>query len=1550
MWSSFVIVAALQWAAFDSAQLTEPKDISAVPRNLKESAIFLSADVYKEIYDRLNSIYKKIRFEKDPAELPPLYFLNITDANAFVSDFSDKALFFNAQYLLKVPFEEILAVTLGHEPNHFKKTQARRIFLGGSFLNEVDAEVGMIQRLLRQDPDKPAVTTPEPLPFHIPTILEYFDARNDYSSTHPNRAHISALLRQSYMREYSKRREVKKSTPFTLSERAKEELEWGITHSKPGQVIESEMSTSTTQAKNKMVFVQSLFEDPFEKIRDLSDRLFMATMDVLNTVSTDRRLLDDKHFIYEKLTPLREMKADILNAASLIQKIENPDKLKAGFSKWKKETLYSIALADAMNNLLGCNGPMAACEQLSQNSGNRFLNVLIDTNQFFLNLNETGDKKNKEFPLGELYRRNNSNHALQFYEFSLNLLHIYKNDLLTAIRRKNLSALEAALYFLKHNQFKKSGLYNDIKDAFLEAIQNLDVQQVITALEAQKASSALLIALDHGFEVDDITYNRITHKLPHGLRKQIVLKLNPLYYLSTSRSLASGDSAILEAQIKRLAENPIFFSALMSYLPDIAKSFGVNLEESKIDDIYSAAISQKIAELESDTDEIKKKNIIEEQIEYWAEIHARFTKAEYGLPSPIAQSYEDPALILKLILKRGDFDIDTAGLMSIFQTTFSNNLRRSDSRNLESTQFDMDNFLKQMGLHSDWLSEVVSLRGQTSLAEFRLRSLQKTSDKLIEYFSNHPLLLIKYCFDFSQHSDNSYKQSFYETLPWKQIFERLTPAQILTTALMRPSVGRDTLGFSKQNYLNSINTTNHLQNNHKLAQGRFIGSYYRRVIELLKTQQLSIEETLAILGQVNSQIPLNVPEQKELIKLLHERILKSDHPQEIYRFLSVLSPQMFSSYSDFRHFLMPILLRPFEQKNILKLNLSERKDLLSSLLGEYEKALLQKLGPIRLKDLFNQIAETVQSIPAEKPIFTLHLEKYEGTAATSLIHINQLLEIYDSLLPDQKWDLLQWFRGKNTELAELIQHKTQDLLLKQGYVLHSANQIESYLREQYDHLGSSARASFFHIALYGSSQLILHRKIDQKIKNEVFSGFPQQIRETIIELYDAVQYAVPPAFRELIIPIIFAESGKAGSPEDALYMVLSQMGPLVKKFGQTLAFDEHLPLSYRLKLQKLWDEVPHPGWWSVYDLLLHQYGDLISAGYRMVDIRNSGTTEIVVELRGPRGESRIVAVEHIGLERGAEVDEELLREFVNYLTTKAKNGGERYGFLKFITSDTSRTFKLERDRNHKPQIAPAMKATYLEAIKNLGGIQKGDLGSLKNWNFEFIPYESTKLTDQKTFLSQPVAKGVPLKNIQKDHPELYKEISEIILAVENRAQDLKDRPIDKDRMPGQVLVDISNRTITLLDHGQAKYISPQAFGLRDLFLTGSFTANPWQIAEVLKSLGVPIKKNEMADLKKSLMSVSQGFRPLQAFHWLSQKKYLDPEKLSQPTEDLLHLVRAKLRLAQWAQSIQSSTIEDSLKKSGVKAAVSLPGLAAIGKSCANSLIELLRSPTPEAPR
>ena len=505
----------------------------------------------------------------------------------------------------------------------------------------------------------------------------------------------------------------------------------------------------------------------------------------------------------------------------------------------------------------------------------------------------------------------------------------------------------------------------------------------------------------------------------------------------------------------------------------------------------------------------------------------------------------------------------------------------------------------------------------------------------------------------------------------------------------------------------------------------------------------------------------------------------------------------------------------------------------------------------------------------------------------------------------------------NRPLAWDLRFELQTRLAKSNILIQSAA-VETYLRARFRQLSPMARAGVFQLLMDGANTTLLRRA---SFRATIYRNIVRDLkglstRAAFVDVWEAGLKSLPEKLHSLVLSIALSESGEIGSPEVAVVTLLSRMGPLEQKFGQALAFSD-IPESYRKELRGLWNNAQDLTWWQAWELIELQHGDLRAAGYTLSRILNSGSTTAYLEIKHLTTDKRLViSVYRDSVDQAVEVGAKRLRTFAAEML---KKNPRQYMFLPLLVEDSIRTITNELDPAFKEKMTRAMRPAYHRAAVRLGwSVGTDKVISGVGFRFTGIPYTRINTPGGGKVLAQNLAAGIPLQALEARDKQTYLEITRALLKLEAEVLNDDTAPIDKDRMPGQYFYDPDTRTVSILDHGQAKLVGTVAHRHVKDFVRHGFLGDAKFL--LAKTEAVTGFAPPAAGVAKTLRSTEISVRPL-AFLSSIADPYLamaegDPRR--EAFFDLVQGVRAHLRLLQWERSLGLSDLVDDMMRESVR--------------------------------
>lgn len=670
----------------------------------------------------------------------------------------------------------------------------------------------------------------------------------------------------------------------------------------------------------------------------------------------------------------------------------------------------------------------------------------------------------------------------------------------------------------------------------------------------------------------------------------------------------------------------------------------------------------------------------------------------------------------------------------------------------------------------------------------------------------------------------------------------------------------------------------------------FRQAFLRRLVQLIENETQISREVLDLATVILRQASAVSPESQLLTKTVMRRLALDSSVGGAEKSLHFLRSTLITNFTDTDLFVNSYV-QAIVQKHGRPLSLGKVRAELPYL--------RENLDPQIATRILNKLAAECQATPEAERDFSYGMDGRSDKVAVAIADFHLWTEVFRGLEAHHVLNLVDSLRGTKNLSRELQTELRIRLIQLKIYV--RTEDVEHYIRQRFSQFTPIHRAGFLNVLLEGCSDLLESARFRRNIYLNILSQIPERkTQEVFLEIWEAGMNAIPNTLRSLVLSVVLSESGKAGSPERALVTLLSHMGAMEQKFGQMLAFTE-LPESYRRELRSLWDSAQEVNWWDGWELLKAQKGDIQAAGYRLSRVLHSGSTEAFLEIIHEKtGRRFVVPVFRDGIHQGVEVSTIQLRKFAAHL---AKANPKRYGYLPLLVEDTIRTMKMELNPEHKRKMTGEMKVAYENAARRLGyrvDEQGIHVGSFRFTNVPFVPLQ---LENGRVIYAQEVADGEPLRGLRETDPALYQSLTRQLLQLEDEV--LKDprAPVDKDRMPGQNIFSRASQTNYILDHGQALHLDAKVHAVFLDFTQRGFAGDARGMAAILTQL-TQIASFDLAAISSLLSAAEVGLRPLIFLNAVSPPflalKDEDPRK--EYFFQLLHGVRAKLRLLQWEQS------------------------------------------------
>ena len=302
-----------------------------------------------------------------------------------------------------------------------------------------------------------------------------------------------------------------------------------------------------------------------------------------------------------------------------------------------------------------------------------------------------------------------------------------------------------------------------------------------------------------------------------------------------------------------------------------------------------------------------------------------------------------------------------------------------------------------------------------------------------------------------------------------------------------------------------------------------------------------------------------------------------------------------------------------------------------------------------------------------------------------------------------------------------------------------------------------------------------------------------------------------------------------------LKALLEAFGVAGIKLGQYLAFTSELA-EFRDALGELQDSAMPVSYLDVLYLVRKRLGENWSQEWNIVKLLGSGSVNLAVTVKNDKtGEIRVISILRDEIEIASKENFRKLSLFVNELMTG--KSGRKFSFLSGLLKIIETSVGLEFN-----------KANSFSRQKDAGIIYDE---KIRGWTLR-APKAFELLAGT---IAMEKASGTTARKIREQDPKMYQEIMTIVLNAEfahlmnsEIIHFRKKSPFaNPDLHDGQIVVDIENRTISILDFGQAVSITKFE---RDLGL------------QLIRILSITNSSQELETQIRALQSSVKGLQDL----------------------------------------------------------------------------------------
>lgn len=503
------------------------------------------------------------------------------------------------------------------------------------------------------------------------------------------------------------------------------------------------------------------------------------------------------------------------------------------------------------------------------------------------------------------------------------------------------------------------------------------------------------------------------------------------------------------------------------------------------------------------------------------------------------------------------------------------------------------------------------------------------------------------------------------------------------------------------------------------------------------------------------------------------------------------------------------ILAPEQSASLLVKTLGERckpgapvEPLASGVAELDQQYKLQEEYPVvykRLRDLASEQAKlqpsTVDTVFPPDPRNTVEEVAVFGNQVRGL---SGLLAIARGRSPQEQIDTVEYLMGRQKVMPGYLETASE----QQSFapIAQSIRNVRSELAEA-DPMVRVVVANSF---LAGPSGIMRNEEGREAVLSHFMSGLPEKhkalarlVGESILKGQgDSDTLAVAYMLGQKPKPPAPGEDPNAPAKLDMASMLsrlFDSYGVPGIKMKQYLAFTSEFA-DFREAFESAQDAAMPLNYYQVLKLIQKRFGDQWPADLKVERILGSGSVNIAIRyFNAQSNKTEVVSLGRQDIEETTRYDFDRFQRFLNALT-EAPEDKERFGYILGLLNLIQDSVRLEFD---KESVLGVQKQAYQSYSHKVDG-----------WTVRSI--DAYKVQSLGLFMEE--AKGKTARKIFTQNPKLYREAMRPMAQVEMgilRGQDKTHNWVQKplfanpDFHDGQVLVDEPNRTVTILDFGQA---------------------------------------------------------------------------------------------------------------------------------------------------
>ena len=604
--------------------------------------------------------------------------------------------------------------------------------------------------------------------------------------------------------------------------------------------------------------------------------------------------------------------------------------------------------------------------------------------------------------------------------------------------------------------------------------------------------------------------------------------------------------------------------------------------------------------------------------------------------------------------------------------------------------------------------------------------------------------------------------------------------------------------------------------------------------------------------------------------------------------------------------------------------------------------------PVAYLGFRDKVAEKAKLQPST--VDTVFPEVVRGVTDTSDVYrknarsLAGLVAIAREKSPQEQLDTIEYLMGRIDEMPAYLEEASED----QSFA--PFRETLETTRQDLLEADNQTRVMIANSFLAGPSGVLRTEEGKQATINHFLKNLKDENRELGEKIAHGVLYSHGDA-DTLAVAYILGQApeepkegqdpGEKGKLDEAaiLNRLFDAYGVPGIKMKQYLAFTSEFK-DFKEAFESAQDASMPLNYYQVLKLVQNRFGDEWPQDLKIDRVLGSGSVNVAIRYRNEKtGKREVVSLGRQDIEESTAYDFDRFNKLIEHMT-RTPEDKEKYGYVLGLLDIINDSVALEFKKDQAMEVQQMAKRTYNH--------------DANGWHVQSI--DAFRVENLGLFMEE--AKGKTARKIYNKDQDVYNEAMDAMAAAEfgvlrgvDSTGNWKPVPLfaNPDFHDGQVLIDEDNKTVTILDFGQAVPISndDRNGGLDLLTVIGKADSAWWATRRLNKRYfpdGGGITKEQLAPILEredrmdcfihllSLLSRNGGDVPLSSVHWVlgMNRQMALAEKIGDPIDTAVRNM-----ILNHKSGLPLSTFNASYG-SGTK-------LAEMGKQAASAALNVTRS-------